>query len=91
MVLRWSYSEAGLNVHFAHATQAEASSQKVDATQRSASSKRGFSAWLLKDCSSRTCASKQGIIAPLMLWLSGKYILPKVLLSMIMALNDRHK
>jgi len=41
-------------------------------------------------CCSRTCASKQGIIAPLKLWLSGKYILPKVLLSMIMALNDRH-
>lgn len=39
MVLRWSHSEAGLNVPFAHATQAEASSQRAGATQPSASPK----------------------------------------------------
>lgn len=83
---------AGLKAPFASIIQAEASSASGCCTAFNFLQLllQGLDGWLFKGCCSRTCASKQGIIALLMLWLSGKYILPKVLLSVIRALNDRH-
>lgn len=83
---------AGLKAPFASIIQAKTSSASACYTAFNFLQLplQELDGWLFKGCCSRTCASKQGIIALLMLWLSGKYILPKVLLSVIMALNDRH-